>query len=560
MVLLDGVRTPVETRTDPASDAAPRTPSRRARAALVGLGLLGMTVLFLGYLRMSRTQPVNADGASNALQAWDLLHGNVFLAGWTLSDVSFYPTELIEYALIELWFGLRPDVVHLAAALTYTLLIVAAALVARGRATGVVGAVRFGVPIVLMLAPQPWHGYEVVLLSPDHTGSALPVLVVLLVLDRLGRPDPRWWLPALVAVLLAWGQVADPLVLFIGALPVVLVSGVRLWRDSRFTRWRGLDGGLLLAGVGSVLLAQGFLWLVRAAGGFVTHAPHAQVTAASTLGRHLRITVDSLALLFGGYLTDRRGPAELTVGTLHLLGLVVVGVAVIVAGWRLLRRAPGAAGDRVADLLALAVLINISAFVVSTLPGDLLTARQLAAVLPLGAALAGRVCTRVRLARLVSPVLAASMLIFAGGFVGQATGSAVPAANQDIATWLAARGLGYGLGGYWSANNITLATGGRVQVVPVIGVRQLMSYRWESRADWYDPVRHDARFVVVDQRAVDRRDPGRDPVAAAIAQFGPALEQHDFGRYTVLVYAHNLLVGLPAYCGRDRVAPEMAQC
>ena len=34
------------------------------------------------YLRQSRTVPVDSDGASQALQAWDLLHGNPLLHGW----------------------------------------------------------------------------------------------------------------------------------------------------------------------------------------------------------------------------------------------------------------------------------------------------------------------------------------------------------------------------------------------------------------------------------------------------------------------------------------------
>src|ERR1700677_2020586 len=46
--------------------------------------------LFFCYLHISYTQNVSSDGASNALQAWDMLHGNLLLSGWTLSDVSFY--------------------------------------------------------------------------------------------------------------------------------------------------------------------------------------------------------------------------------------------------------------------------------------------------------------------------------------------------------------------------------------------------------------------------------------------------------------------------------------
>ena len=89
--------------------------------------------LFLCYLHVARA-PVNSDGASNALQAWDMLHGNLLLHGWQLSDVSFYTTELPQYMLVEQLRGLGPDMVHVAAAMTYTLLILLAALLAKGTA------------------------------------------------------------------------------------------------------------------------------------------------------------------------------------------------------------------------------------------------------------------------------------------------------------------------------------------------------------------------------------------------------------------------------------------
>src|SRR5215467_1873944 len=91
--------------------------------------------LFFCYLRVSGTQKVTSDGATIALQAWDMLHGNLLLHGWTLTDVSFWATELPEYMLVELVRGLGASDVHVAAALSYTLLVVLAALVAKGRKT-----------------------------------------------------------------------------------------------------------------------------------------------------------------------------------------------------------------------------------------------------------------------------------------------------------------------------------------------------------------------------------------------------------------------------------------
>src|SRR5215475_7258850 len=108
---------------------------RLARWAWLAAFAVAAVVLFVAYLRMSWTYPVTADGADQALQAWDMLHGNVLLHGWTIADVTYYTTEVPQYLLIVLVRGLGADVVHIAGAMTYTLLVLAAGLLARGRAT-----------------------------------------------------------------------------------------------------------------------------------------------------------------------------------------------------------------------------------------------------------------------------------------------------------------------------------------------------------------------------------------------------------------------------------------
>src|SRR3984957_1421505 len=89
---------------------------RRAAGAgrWAALWALAGVLLFLCYWRQSWTAPVNSDGASQVLQAWAMLHGNLLLHGWNLSDVSFYTTELPEYMLVEAVRGLSPSVVHIA--------------------------------------------------------------------------------------------------------------------------------------------------------------------------------------------------------------------------------------------------------------------------------------------------------------------------------------------------------------------------------------------------------------------------------------------------------------
>ena len=152
--------------------------SRRPGARLLWAGglLLAGLGLFTLYLFQSGVGPFNSDGASMILQAQAMLHGNPLLPGWRMADVSFYTTELPEYMLVMALRGLRPDVVHICGALTYTLTVLLAAFLARGRATGRAGAVRALLAGAIMLAPGITGGTEVFLENPDHAGTAVPIL------------------------------------------------------------------------------------------------------------------------------------------------------------------------------------------------------------------------------------------------------------------------------------------------------------------------------------------------------------------------------------------------
>ena len=96
--------------------------------------LLVLAVLFAAYLRLSKTYPENSDEANILLMAGDVAHGNLYLSGWNVSDVPFITTELPEIALLVKLFGLHLDTAHIAAALTYTIVVGIALLLAKGRA------------------------------------------------------------------------------------------------------------------------------------------------------------------------------------------------------------------------------------------------------------------------------------------------------------------------------------------------------------------------------------------------------------------------------------------
>src|SRR3984957_11246353 len=232
----------------PEKSAAPSRPVRErppAVPAVLRLRLLapaaaavGIVLLFVAYLQLSRTYTVNSDSANIMLMSWDMLHGNVLLHGWYLSDVSFYPTELPQYAMLEGLLGLHADIAHIAAAMTYTLAVLFAVLRARGRVSGRAAWPRMALTGGLMIAPQLGVGVFVLLLSVGHIGTAVPLMLIWLIIargDRGAGPSPgereesgkgrpaRVYLavPIVVGVLLTWVLVADPLVLVVGVIPLV---------------------------------------------------------------------------------------------------------------------------------------------------------------------------------------------------------------------------------------------------------------------------------------------------------------------------------------------------
>jgi hypothetical protein len=300
-------------------------------AAAVAWLALGVA-LFTVYLHVSRTSPVNSDGAANALQGWSLLHGNLLLHGWQLSDVSFYTTELPQYALLEAITGLGSDVVHLAAAMTYTLLVLGAGMLAKGRATGRQGALRAGIAIGIMLAPQAGTGVYVLMLSPDHTGSAVPVLLAWILVDRAGR---RWYVPPLAGLLLAWALVADNIVLITGIGPLAAVGALRAYRlivrrgEPVAAAW--FEISLAVAAVAAAAAAHLAVSLIASHGGYYVYPVHNQLAPFSELPGNLMLTLQGILVLFGADFLGHNVSYATALIAVHLVGIGLVAWALGIA-------------------------------------------------------------------------------------------------------------------------------------------------------------------------------------------------------------------------------------
>jgi hypothetical protein len=500
---------------------------RREHLLLPAAFLVAGLALFTVYLRQAQTLPVESDGATQALQAWDMLHGNPLLRGWLLTDVSFYTTEHPQYMLVELLHGLNSDTVYISAAMTYTFMVLLAALLAKGTAAGREGASRALMAAGIMLAPSLGLATYALIANPDHTGTQVPLLLVWLVLDR-ARPG---WRPAVaVAVLLAWAQVADPLVLYEGALPIAVVCVMRMYRRRGPLRGHWYELSLIAAAVAAAGMATLALKLILAVGGFSVGSPGGTFAYVDTLSSNVWVTAESVLQLYGADFSGHVIDMGAVIPLVHLVG-------VLLAAWAWAHAIRHFfASELLVQVLAVAAAVLLIAYTLRGNPILTGSPHEIAGVLPIGAVLAGRLLpARLSSAGLV-PTLALVLACYAG-FLGY--NAAQPAAHSNraqLASWLAANHLIHGLSDYWTAASVTVYSGNRVQVRP--------PDRRGSDSSWYDPAVHDARFYLIPTACPSlpaaARDAWRHTVEAA---YGKPAATYSAAGYLVMVWHKNLLAG-----------------
>lgn len=515
---------------------------RRGGAALAWLA--GAAALFTLFLRITRTRGVNSDGANNALQAWDLLHGHLLLHGWIIGDATYYTFELPVIALIEIFTGQHSLAMNVAEAVIYLIVSACAVAIAVTGSSGWARAVRAAVVVAVLAAPALISSDMWIPLGiPDHTGTTVFLLIPCLLIDRV--PD-RWYTAPLICVLLTAGQIGDVTVRYVAVPAIALACAYRILAARRL---RSRDTVNLLGTLLALPLAMAVRAAMLHAGSYLMVSPKTMLTPPSGWAGNAAITGGVLRELFGA----QPGPGAPPAGTVVLFGyaclfVAALGIVRVLWRWRSARRADQA--------LFFAIAANLAVYIVSTLPAPN-SPHDIVTVLPASAVLGARALVPDRITSRVTGLLAAGLALVAALLPLSLTArpGAAPPVVAPLASWLQASGLTYGLGGYWDGSAVTLATGGRVHVLTVDSFNvgypvyrdHLVSgapssavgyYVWETNTLWFDPARHYANFAVIQLNGFDMLG------QAAAHVFGKPVAVHIVGSWEVLVYNHNLLYDL----------------
>ena len=527
-------------RVDTPAEQLTAGEARRTRiprwAWAAGLTVVAV-VLFVCYVRLSRTIPDNSDGSDQALQAWDMLHGNWLLRGWTVGDVSYYTTEIPEYLIVEKIIGLGANVIHVGAGFSYLLLVLTAGWLAKGRATGREGVVRALVASGILLAPQLGNGIHLLIQQPDHIGTQVPLLLTFIVLDRGPR---RWYIPAAIFVMLTWVIVSDRVAVFDAAAPLVAVCVLRvLWariHDGTRLVSQWFEVVLAAAGIVSFGAAELVVAVIKHVGGYTSLPLPSKLTSLHSLPLHLKLTVEGILNLYGGDFLGLSGWALVT-ALVHL-----VGVALALAGFFLAFRRLFS-DDLILPVMATGIVFNVAFYVLSTVPATWFDTREISVALPFGAVLAGRQLAGPLSRARLEPVLAVVLACYAAALGYGAVQPPVADSEQPVVGWLEAHHLVTGLGTYTESNIITLDSGGRVAIRTVTWRSSgAVPRAYESEASWYDPRQAYANFVVTN--SADGSGVSLIPQRDILALAGPPAHTYHYKTFTIMVWNHNLLANL----------------
>ena len=523
-----------------------------------------LLVIALAYLYYAIFSPNarNADNASTLLEGMDFWNGNWILKGWVVPPNNFLTSDIALYGLVTAIAGFHPQVLYYSPALLWALAVVLG--LGLSHRAGMGRPQLSALLIVLVFLGLPVSLSGMLSDSPIHIGTVAYMLGGFMLAGAYARgaARPRLILGAYAGVI-AIGTFGDPMMIVLGALPIVATSLLYHFVGAGNHR---RHGRLVLASIAAVVFAKAALALAHHYGGFSSPALDLGLVRLRNIGTNFYLGGRALLVLFGCEAGDN--PSFLKVATVlarAAFALVVVAavgktavalLAAVAQRWR--KRAEPAATppDYTNAVLLAGAAINTASFLTSRMVIDGGSTRYL---------IPGFVFAVILAARTVSGACAVTepeprrVLVFARRRFGHplavvcgavafalsvasVTGSTpVPRRPRCLPIRLRGRsrlgskphGKTDGFSQFWNSNIITVLSGGDVKVRALTGGDDPAPYLWHSKRAWYDAdaVNSDTFFVLIRNEGADELD------AQAVRRlFGVPIAVEQAGPFVVNTY------------------------
>jgi hypothetical protein len=500
----------------------------------------------------------DSDGATVVLEGQAMSAGHLTLHGWALAADSFWSVDALFYTMGVGLLGIRPLLLHLVPALIASLVVLIGILIAKENRKGAAGVAAALTVFALLALPGRFLSYFL-LRGPLHVGTTLWCLIAFYAL-RKARFGIGW---CIGTIFLAAGIVGDLQTVALGVVPVFLAGLLAMVRARRVMT----GAATVTASIGSVVLATAIRKLADLVGTFSIGKLQPYASRAQML-QNLKNIGSGAVHMFGvesGPVGAGGVPSILQ--AVHIVGLVVVVLALLVAIWRsafgVVHGQRGGnrhiySGDSrfersdalLDDLLLAACAGSVIVFVGLSNTSAYEFDRYLTPLIVFSSVLAGRGVGHVAgsiasqsVGRVAAALGVLIVAAFAAGTTIGITGSARPVAEfSSVVSFLEQKHLDLGIGDYLDASIITVATDGKVTVRPVTGdlAAKVVRYQRQSSAAWYGG--KSFGFLLYNTAV-----PGSFNSATAAATFGAPSSTYHVGSYRVLVWSRPVTLSTQGY-------------
>lgn len=483
---------------------------------LWGFGIF--IILFLMLYKVSTTVDLTSDFASIVLEAQSVLSGNIFLTGWSLTNISFYTTDLPFYVLFMIFTGFKHQLMNLVPTFIYVGVILLSLYLSIRHMEKKHAPLAITTLLILLAFPAPFTS-QIVLVGPIHMGTILIMLVAFVFLVQNGRYSS--WLYALFMMLAIFG---DSLAFFTGAVPVFLGYVIHLFRTSDKSEKKKSISILLLTII-SVVTAQVLLKLVDALGGFKITPLKMEFIQYEQLFPNIVATFKWIISIYG---VNFFGSPLINPSLPGIMLHIPLFIFVLVVAFRAIRRV-WTSSDTLNNVLVIAMIINLAAYILSTpYASDSLTARYIMPMFVFSAILSARnveLISKLNHKYVLAGLLALFFLVFLPQLVAE------PKANQhkELTDYLEQQHLTSGYGTFWIAALSTVESDGKVTIRTVAENQgKIAPHLWFAQKEWYTKP---ANFVVFDES-----NWGNVNEELLLKNFGPVLDKKSIGPYTIMVW------------------------
>jgi len=536
----DALKDKMPTETD--ITKKPWTKGFPLKCILLGSAFLVLAVIYYyNFKRFFRT----SDDATIFLAGQEMDKGNWRLQGWWLPDDNYVPIDIFFYAAFTRILGPKPQILfYLPAALWAAVSMLSLHLSQGGlpKRQKKFAIIAVATPVLLPLLRSSGALAEAIAHSPQHIGTILYILFCFGLAKKIlpGNSKHSWLMIIGYGFIMSVAVFADPLAIYIGALPVILVAAFGLIKP----REMGSKSALLVVTLLAIILSRLLLHINTIRGGFHAIPVQMNFVPFAGLGGNLFWTAQFFFQLFGCDFFGNKVltfPTAISLMRLPLLALLIAAIGLVAKNalgrlksdleW------PAVEGDYLNFLLAAGLTTNVLAAVFSTMVVYGPSIRYLTPCLIFGSILIARTQLWTRWLIFYYFVALFGSLSFSLSAYAQHPPSSVITSAQlaALSKWLSQNALTDGFGPYWSSAITTVASENQINVRAINpdGQGGLKPFLWQANKYWYQS-RTVRRAAVIFVLAREDEDDVRE--ADVIRALGEPRERYSVGPFTVNLY------------------------